>query len=413
MVWPGWWSLAGTEIVNNNRAAAYAGTAGLVLECDTCPALPMALGHRAYVSPGVDPAPWWDDANARVAARVFGFVGLDLQGFGKAPTTRQVTQLVTGGGQLGPRSRTDREVTPKILLLAADEEAASYGLAWLASALRGSLCPDCDGDEMCVFTACPSRTSGGDREARSLLGVGLMEGPSVTAVHHFTSGVGWELDATLAAGAPWIYHPPAATVTTAGATAGFVQVPAFDQQPQCQDTTWTISDPDCPVPPLPPQPPALRDPCWPVDGYRAKRWMFDIGMDALPQWLEIVPMVELHTGARDMRRLTIRFHANPTGRPCTGALDPCQACMDISLAYLPRGVGLRVDGRVQRAVVDQVAGRYTASATPVLYGRGGGLYTWPILECTAGLCVEILAEARYVADDAWASVSLVAREDAA
>ncbi|MFR9675859.1 hypothetical protein [Streptomyces sp. TR02-1] len=409
-------------MVSTTRAYAYSRRLGMNLRCNPCPELPQALEDDPYVAPAMDPAPWFD-ALVPASASLVGFVGLGVDGLDRAPVSRSPVPLLTDGSLLGPLRRPHREITFTVLILGLDEAAMSYGISWLASALRGSLCvgQSCGGDTLCMFSSCPLVTPGkgnlGDSELRMLYDVGLLEGPSVLEKTKLNRGLMATVQFTLVAGTPYIYQLPLAVTPDTpeswlpiGRDGTAIVDPKGPDPELCQPAADCLDDPECPKAPLPPLPPAPTDPCFPTDPYEARRTVVTIPPSQMPDWQEVVPVITVRTGAKVARRLTVRFHVNPAGLDCTGPIDPCASCADISAAYLPSGSELVVDGRVQRAYVDCGGG---GTAEPVLYGPGGELFEWPVFECSTGLCIEIMADSGQIADDATAQVLLVAREDAA
>ncbi|MFI6326652.1 hypothetical protein ACIBG8_54650, partial [Nonomuraea sp. NPDC050556] len=180
----------------------------------------------------------------------------------------------------------------------------------------------------------------------------------------------------------------------------------------CVETAACLSDPKCPDPALPPQPPALVDPCWPETATLVRR-IYAFAPLRAPEWLESVPVVKIYAGTAAMRTITVKFYANPLGLDCAKYLgELCGACDSMSVLYLPVGATLTLDGRIQRASVDCPGGPGRVTATPKLYGPNGGLFSWPVFSCGVGLCVEVSSEKKYTAADAAISVELYSREDA-
>jgi len=404
--------LAGTEIVNSARAAAYARARGVPVQCDPCPGIAAAVGDMPYLDPVTDDAPWYDPAVPE-SAGVLGVLGLDVAGFSAGTASREPVPLVGGGAVLGPVQRSHREIGYTVLLIADSDCAVSYGLEWLSTALRGSACPSCSGDEMCVFSCCPTD---GERELRHLYDVGLLDGPQVTEQQRLSSGIVLTtVTFSLAAGVPWIYHSPLAT-TADWVPLGPGEIVTNTDPDQVYQRCLTpepcAEDPLCPPPPLPPAPPAPSSPCYARGRGDWRRSRISVSPLSQSEWLETVPVLEVRAGSTDMRRLLVRFWTNPQGSPCDDVMDPCNACTDINLPYLPRGSTLRVDGRVRRSVVEcpQIP-IGTATSTPMIYGPRGGLFEWPTFSCPTGLCIEVWTRQGYTAPDATARVQLVPRAD--
>lgn len=405
--------LAGTEVVSTARAYAYATARGIPLRCNPCPDIAGAVGDLPYTNPVEDDAPWYDPSQPE-SANVFGVVGMGVVGFDTAPVERAPVQLVGDGAALGVLRRAHREIAYTVLLVAADDCATSYGLEWLAAALRGGACAEgCAGDEMCVFSCCPID---GERELRHLYGVGLLDGPTVTEATYLpgSGGVLTTVTFTLAASKPWIYREPLVSSVdwvdpSAGQLVDLDPDAVFDL---CTEPPPCLEDPECPAPPLPPGPPTPVDPCYPtgVDTFLAG--VIEVNVLQQPQWLEAVPVIEVMTGATALRRLTVRGWANPQGIPCRDVSDPCQACFQVTIPYLPAKSHLTLDGRTEQAIVECPSKVGTATDTPTLYGPKGAAFLWPTFPCPSGLCVEVMALASTVAEDARARVLLAPRSDA-
>lgn len=403
--------LAGVEIVNSARAAAYAVARGVPVQCDPCPDIAAAVGDLPYVDPVTDEAPWYDP-NVPESAGVLGVLGLSVAGFDSSPLGREPVQLVGDGAALGVARRSHREIAYTVLLITADECSLSYGLEWLSSALQGSSCGTCGGDELCTFSCCPVD---GERELRHLYGVGLLDGPQVSSTQYLPSGpVLATVTFSLAAAVPWIYREPLETLTgwVTLANGALITTDPDQVYERCIEPTPCLEDPQCPAPPLPPRPPIPVDPCYPSGRDQFRQTLIGLRPMDQPQWLETVPVLEVVTGAVAMRRLVVRFWTNPQGGACTDISDPCAACTSIQVPYLPARSVLQVDGRTQRAVVECPQGPVgTSTTSPTLYGPAGKSFEWPTFPCATGLCIEIMALDATTADDARARVLMVPRSD--
>lgn len=424
--------LGGTEILNSARAAAYTQAAGLLDLCDPCPTLPQALGHDPYTTPAEDDAPWYDPVVPE-SAGVLGVFAQSVVGLSSNPVARSPQALVGDGSALGVLRRTHREIAYTALLVAEDECSLSYGLEWLAAALRGAECGPgpCAGDTLCMYSCCPPEDSDGARELRHLFDVGLLEGPTVSEVQYlepdsggcvldnevFGGGVIATVEWTLVAGTPQIFREPLeGTGEWADLADGLVVALDPDLVHEyCPDPEPCLDDPECPPPALPPRPPIPVGDCYPtgVDTFLGS--VLALHVTEQPAWLSAVPVIEVEAGTQAMRRLVLRFWINPAGVDCWDVEDPCQACWMVTIPYLPRGSTLRIDGRVQRATVTCPGepGRGDAVAPPTLYGPGGTSYQWPEFSCGTGLCIEVLSLLDDTAPTARARVELVPRSDAA
>lgn len=401
-----------TEIINSARASAYAEAYCLLSSCDPCPDLAEVLDDPPYVDPVTDPAPWYDPAVPE-SAQFLGVMGLTVAGFSRSTRSRTPVQLVGDGAALGVARRAHREITYTVLLLVTDECALPYAMEWFSAALQGGLCEEsCLGDELGVFTCCP--TGDGTQQLRHLYGVGLVDGPDPVTTRYLDEGVIAEVTFTLSAAVPWIFREPLQDLTDwvtlrSGTLLTFDPDEVYED---CPEATPCLDDPLCPPPPLPVRAPVPVDACYPTGAAQFYRSVVSLDPVDQPEWLEAVPVLELETGATALRRLIVRFWANPLGSDCMDVADPCAACTDIQIPYLPAGSRLTVDGRTQQAEVLCPSGPSgTASSAPTLYGPGGQSFEWPVFSCPTGLCIEILSTSATTSADARARVFLVPRSD--
>lgn len=164
-MYPGWLSTGqgnpyegGTwvELINNNRAYAYAAASGLcwLEECSTCPETETVTpGGQDFVSPVIDPAPWYDE-NDPDSWGFLGVVGVDISG--SENSTRQATVMnsITGGGVIGPAYYGPRTLVVRALVIAEDECSLQFGLNYLRDA-TGQVDNACEGDSLTFFDCCP------------------------------------------------------------------------------------------------------------------------------------------------------------------------------------------------------------------------------------------------------------------
>jgi hypothetical protein len=440
----GYADYAGTEIINTERAVAYSASAGLVLGCDTCFGLHRAINDQPYESPSQpdNEAPWYD-ASLPESNDFLGVIGMGVTGLSRNPVERGLDPLVGGGSLLGSLRRTHREISYEVMLVARTDCAMEYGIAWLSSALMGATCSDatCMGDQLCMFSCCPVAgetvspeacdytTAGptadtfddddpGTRQLRHLYGVGLMEGPEITEQQYLPGGfVLATVTFVLAASRPYIFREPLDTGTDWTELAlGDIVGPIDPDRvyDQCPEFDPCLKDPTCTDPPLPYQAPVPANPCYKGGPGLFRRTVITIDPLSPPQWLETVPVIEISTGGSAMRRLFVRFWTNPDGGPCSDITsNPCDACFDMSINYLPAGASLLVDGRTQRASVGCPQGnRGYVQSTPAIYGTKGAMFEWPVFSCPTAMCIEILTDANATSVDARARVLLVPRADA-
>lgn len=440
-IWDGYLDFAGTEIINTARAVAYARGAGLPVRCQECTTLHLALGDEPYVAPNVDTAPWYD-ASVPESGQFLGVMGMSVSGLSSSTITRTPVSLVGDGSAIGAARRAHREIAFTVALIARGQRGLSYGIEWLAAALQGASCGAtgvCDGGEMCMFSACPTETIAdtecptgdateiitedpdgtlGDAELRHLFDTAVLEGAALGEVRYLSGGFLWaDATFTVVAGKPWIFREPVMTLTDWVPLGTQAIVGPLDPDAvydECETAEPCLDDPTCPTPAMPPRPPIPADPCYEGGAALFRRALIEIDPISPPDWLEMVPIIEVSTGSAEMRRLIIRFWTNDSSQPCSSLSDPCNACLDVSVSYLPAGALLTIDGRVQRAQVGCPQGdQGYVTTTPYIFGTAGQTFAWPVFSCPTGLCVEVLSLASATAGNAQARVRMVPRSDAA
>ena len=453
MAYEGYLCYAGTEIINNARVAAY--SQGLVgIRCDGGPWLPASLGDEPYTNPGDDPAPWWDEAVPE--SRYFlGIAGLRVTGAEDGTASSDWTDLVLDGAMPGPVRHGARELSFRVLLVGVGEAGVSYGRAWLANALVGNTCgqdnhvtmyaaapepePVLSGAGSCDMTGQQVRqrlarsewatepVARGDQLERILYRCQVLDPPSTVTKARIGSVVLAETTFTIRAGNPWWWRRPVVVASNetvqpvppdywSGEVADYDADAVWRECQTLQASQDCLADPlnslpGCEPVPLPPIPVPPEDPCYPGGMYaNATRTMIRVPPGAVARWLDKVPVVTLATGSRPLRRLTMRWWANPLNAPAGPDRDPCLVCSQWSVAYLPERSTFTMDGRTQRM---SVVCRGTSVQRPTLYGPDGRPMSWPVLECSTAMILELIIDSRWpAAPDLELSVSLAVREDA-
>lgn len=397
----GWMAYDGTEIINSARLSRYLATSGCANGappiCVPCPELVAEVSDPPFFSPEVDGAPWVDPATP-VSAEFLGVGGIDIEGLWMQPY-----QVVDGV--------IVRDMSIRVVLAGRSEAAVSYGLAWLAQALNGSYCPtgSCIGGELCVAVACPTETA--PDPVRTLVDVIALEKPQVVQIWASSGITWWEVEFVLRARNAGMYQDAQIQLGFSVASGEVETVNLIEVYEGCGEVAPCATDPECPRPPVPeiPQPPI--DACYPQDDFQAHRQIASVANMAVPSWLELVPVITIAAGGAALRNVTVRFYQNPLGLSCSDliAVDPCTACTDITVLYVPPGGETLIDGRVSRAQTNCIGGDVDV---PSLYGPGGRTFNWPSFSCGYGLCVEVLAASGADAE-AMVSVDLYTRWEAA
>lgn len=425
----GYFTIADSEVVNHARLQSYIDN-GLVggfehLEACGCPTLAESLGE-VYVSPSTDPAPWYDAA-VPASGEFAGFLLLSMTGHDTRPTTRSVSQAVTGGGVFGAQRVTPRTIVVSGVLLGSSCCGVSFGLKWLGQALDTCVGVGCEGADMGVLSCCPS-TDDPDIFAtygRTMRRVALVSGPTVTR----RAGDGCESGCTadvlfvefvLTAGEPWLWSPAVEVLSQpvptddgsacidwrltaegegCGTDADCCRLAACATADDC-------SDPECETP----SPPSVATPvscfCLPL---AVNRTCHEIDTSSVPADFDALPIITLTAGSADLRRVTVSFYEQGSGDCCDSAdAAYCDPVAVYHTGYLPAGAQMVYDGQTRRVLVDCGDGFETASDA---WGAGGSPVDFVPLGCGRDYCLTIEADAIFTpAADATVTVELSNRE---
>lgn len=163
MAWEGFFTYAGTEIINAARVEAYAEQAGLPFfqPIYKNASLPLLLeGLPRYTSALQDDAPWVDP-DIPESYEFFGVYPLEVSGIEDSTRSSEVVESTKDGGVPGRLRHGTKAVVFNVVLIASTEEGAEYGFRWLKQALLGSPCGDsanspCNGADLCYLSAQPT-----------------------------------------------------------------------------------------------------------------------------------------------------------------------------------------------------------------------------------------------------------------
>lgn len=398
---------AGTQIANNCATVAYAqgGYSTLdVRNCGCCTNLPDALGEH-YSTPAGDAQPWID-ASDPDSADFAGLLITDITGLDFAPFSRTVIDNSAGGAILGRGRYGPRTIVVTGVLIGATCCAVGYGMRWLASMLRGSCdttsaASRCAGDDLEYYTCCPEVCEDAPGFTsfaacfapykRTLHRVALTDGPEIVS----TQGTGCgccescpvqTIQFTLTAGEPYAYSDPmviAQGVPLAPSDSVcpiWVKVPpgtACSNVGPCADPPDCTLDPDCPQPVAPPSIPIVANPCS-CSPLNISTVCADVPPNSISATAEGVPIIQIFAGMTALRNVVITIYTNPQGLP-PASLDPCSACAQVTVAYIPPSGTLTLDGTVRKATITCPGSSPTPANT--LIGSGFRPFTWPTLDC--------------------------------
>ena len=162
MVYEGYTSFGGNEIVNSERTRGYAETFDCPVNWfvgDECEGLGEALGHADYVAGNIPLAPWYDISLPDLSGRFLGVHGISLSGLNSSTRSADITEGISDGGVIGRTRKGARSVRARAILTAKGRDALDYGISWLSSALDPGACgqhgSECGTTDMEFFTECP------------------------------------------------------------------------------------------------------------------------------------------------------------------------------------------------------------------------------------------------------------------
>jgi hypothetical protein len=423
---------AGVEVASNTRVLAYLRNTGSLANvspnCSCIP--PAAIGDEPYTTPAADPAPWYDPDEPESA----GFTGVwieSIAGLSDSPYQRAVTQRLGDGAVKSRGRRASKTLTVTAWLFAVDCCSADYGLRWLTAALYSS-CTQCQGNELCFLSCCPSVVEEGPQAAlgpdgqwwdtpartRHLTGAALISGPTVVQRNTGCSGpncagsrpmyqVQWVMDTD-----PCVWRRPVSVLEETMWPLPTGEEPCnitWDTaccdpyRPGCTCTGPCQGDPFCPTPQAPPVPPPAEPECVCVP-LQVVRQCVDVEPDLVPTWEEASLVITVRSGSQAMRNLRIALWPNPLGRPPEDLSD-CNACGMYYVTHVPANSVLTIDGRTCTASV-VCPGNVTQNASNEVYGDAGGPMACVTLSCGIRYTICADADTHNVAPDASLSIGI-------
>lgn len=397
-----WWTAGGCELFSDARAHALtarpddsciddADFPGLpVYECEGCPGIDTWLAEQCGGDlADVTNAPWYDPARPETRD-IRGIVNLGLSGIGG----------VLGSADADPASPTGRRRQLELswAILANSDLAASAAVAWMADRLDNVSCAaDCIGFDLCGLAGCPTD---GDFEAalRTIPDVRLVSGPVVEQIDTFNAGTQiWQGTLIVETPNPYFLHvAPAPATLTLTAANSFPRT--IDLNPDCPEPDECGADPDFPLPDLPDISIGTVDPAWPTAPYlgRGRDWSVRGGIF---QRSTVGLRLTVETGTLPVRYLAVRLWSNPFGLECddirTRPNADCDTCRLLVVKYMPPRSTTVIDAaRRHRAITCQGGD----TGVPQMWGPDGGSFSWPLIHCGGGLCVDITVQGTLAPD---------------
>lgn len=152
-----------------------------------------------------------------------------------------------------------------------------------------------------------------------------------------------------------------------------------------QPVPGAVVDPDCPQPPAPPAPPIPEVSCLDLPASWRRRFVtVESRMTQVAQ--AAAPVLTLTSGMEAARSVRVRVFADPFQRGID-ELDPCSACGEFVVSYLPPNAVMTIDS-VDRRVSVSMDGA-TQPADHLIYDSSGGPVIWPEMTCGVPYIIEI------------------------
>jgi hypothetical protein len=167
-----------------------------------------------------------------------------------------------------------------------------------------------------------------------------------------------------------------------------------------------LTDPDCAVVPEPPRPPIIASDCIEEVGVW-RRYYTEIPANLVPDWIDVVPTLEITSASLAARQVRIRYYPNP-GDLSPGEVDTTIWVAEQIISFMPAHTVLTLDGVTQH-VWAEVNGADPISADHLLYGTNGKPATWPVLSCGIAYLISIEVPIAEPAGNIAVEASLTAR----
>ena len=262
---------------------------------------------------------------------------------------------------------------------------------------------------MCVAVACPTLEA--PDPVRTLVDVSALEKPEVVNIWEASSITFWEVEFVMRSRNSGMFQDSAIQLVFEPQGAERMTINLLEAYENCGVVTPCATDPNARARSSQRCRRRSIDPCYPTDDFEAYRQIVFVDGSSVPSRLELVPVITISAGSAHLRNVTVRFYQNPLGLSCEDLItvDPCTACTDVTVLFVPSGGQTVIDGRTSRAQTICLGGDVDV---PALYGPGGRTFSWPSFSCGYGLCVE--ASAAVGADvEASVTVELYTRWEAA
>ncbi|HWO52297.1 MAG TPA: fibronectin type III domain-containing protein [Ornithinibacter sp.] len=147
-----------------------------------------------------------------------------------------------------------------------------------------------------------------------------------------------------------------------------------------------LTDPDCTIVPPPPRPPSVPSDCIEDVGVW-RRYYTEIPANLVPEWLDVVPTIEIISAAYAARQVRIRYYSNEASLPAE-QVDTSSWIAEQIISFMPAQTVMTLDGVTQH-VWAEINASDPVSADHLLYGTNGKPATWPVFSCGIAYLVSI------------------------
>jgi hypothetical protein len=419
------------EIVNSSRTFSYMQNGikppSLTLYGDCgCSNLRQLIdcGEDPYETPATDPAPWWD-ATIPESYDFAGFMPVEFNGLSSI-VTRNVTEVISGGGVLGRLRFPPRTLTWRGFLIGKTCCATAYGLRWLTQQLLQTSCDSsCQGFDLTILICCPDNADScndvndpmSDAAWRDLKNVGLLNGPTILSERKTDCGCGCssitEIEFSLVAGQSQLYKEPIIICDCVNFPTAPVECvewikifPGEECPPadECPPAVRCNENPNCPNPVLPTIATVI-DPCVVCDPIDPVSLCCHIDKENFGVFFEGVPKIEIYSGSLPLTNVRIDFFEDAKEAGCSN-LDACGRCATLTVTYVPPFSTVIIDGTIRRVQIDCPGQGSLLPAENLTISP----FHWPVLSCI-DYCICFTADATNIAPDACVTVSVVPREN--
>lgn len=402
MAHDGWFDFNGSELVNISRTAQLAeslGVDGVWVNPSDVAWIDDEVGGSDYAV--VANAPWYDAAHAP-SSEFAGVVPLSFTGLDGNSLEAPVTEYVLGGGRVGSPVRKVLPIVASVALVGTTERGVEYGVRWLSQLLLGASPRACSGG---VLTYFQHGGAGAPRIHRR--NVGLTRGVNITQKRSGDCSVIWLATFTLTAGESPEYSEPEFLLGELGAPLAvgpsvlsngslpvpFSRCPSYDYSP--------VYDPQNPALVSAPSSPNFYPTGWvPQDGSVLDRFWAKVAIHG-PSDLPVVPIITLR--AVDQAARMVRVSIFDAGAPLDAQ---CEALWTATVAYLPPGQDLIIDGE-ERAAYVLLGNGGRRRADSLVYGPDASPIIWADISGADSLLVTMDIGASSVNSTVRASLSTV------